>query len=90
MCCMSSPGVVPACASLDCLTVFASCVSDGAAVVRVMEGAEAGPADVWRRSPPAAPAVLAPATPAATVFRFGVPGREFLDFEGPGKAWQHT
>lgn len=81
-------GVVPACASLDCLTVFASCVCDGAAVMSVMESADAGDGDVWRRSPPAdTAAVMPPSTPPPTThrFRFGVPGKEFLDFDGAGK-----
>jgi Asp-tRNA(Asn)/Glu-tRNA(Gln) amidotransferase A subunit family amidase len=35
-------GVVPACASLDCLTVLARTVEDGAAVARIMASADAG------------------------------------------------
>lgn len=41
-------GVVPACASLDCVTVFTATVADGVAVRRVMDGFDAG--DPWSRS----------------------------------------
>jgi len=69
--------VVPACAALDCLTVFSRTVSDGAAIMAVMERGEAGAADVWRRTPPALPAV-------GQQFKFAVPNEQFLDWEGPG------
>ncbi|MCW6512111.1 allophanate hydrolase [Lichenifustis flavocetrariae] len=35
---LSTTGVLPACRSLDCVTVFANCVADGVAVRRVAEG----------------------------------------------------
>ncbi|MCX7288277.1 MAG: allophanate hydrolase [Rhodobacterales bacterium] len=47
-------GVVPACRSVDVVTVFAGSVADGVAVRRVMEGVD--PADPFSRS--AAPAAL--------------------------------
>ncbi len=50
-------GVVPACASVDCVTVLSACVADGVAVRRVMEGFDA--ADPYSR--PATPVDL-PAT----------------------------
>jgi len=50
-------GAVPACASVDCITVMATCVADGTAVRRVMEGFD--PADPYSR--PASPVSL-PAT----------------------------
>ena len=64
---LSTRGLVPACRSLDCITVFALSVSDGIAVRRLAEGYD--PADAYsRRSEPRAlPAsglrigVLAPA-----------------------------
>lgn len=34
---LSTAGVVPACASLDCVSVFAQTVADAAAVVRVAQ-----------------------------------------------------
>ena len=43
-----STGVVPACASLDCVTVFSATVADGVAVRRVMEGFDA--ADPYSRA----------------------------------------
>jgi hypothetical protein len=73
--------VVPACASLDCLTVFARSVDDGAAIMAVMESGNAGPADVWRRSSPL-PLAYSPGAPLT--FKFGVPGPEFLEWTGPG------
>ena len=50
-------GVVPACRSVDVVTVFAGSVADGVAVRRVMEGFDA--ADPFSR--PARPAALPPA-----------------------------
>jgi len=47
---VSTVGVVPACASLDCLTVFARSVADGAMLMQIMRSASA-PLDVWRREP---------------------------------------
>jgi allophanate hydrolase len=49
-------GVVPACRSVDVVTVFAGSVADGVAVRRVMEGID--PADPFSR--PAAPVALPP------------------------------
>ncbi len=43
-----STGVVPACASLDCVTVFAASAADGDAVRRVMAGVD--PADPFSRA----------------------------------------
>ncbi|KAI8468534.1 MAG: allophanate hydrolase [Monoraphidium minutum] len=77
---VSSVGVVPACAALDCLTVFAGSVGDAAEVAEIMRSADAGPADVWRRTP--APARRPPAPKAP--FRFAVPGPEFLEWDGAG------
>lgn len=34
---VTTDGVVPACASLDCLTCFACCVRDAATVVQIMQ-----------------------------------------------------
>jgi allophanate hydrolase len=47
---VSTVGVVPACASLDCLTVFARNVQDGTQLMRIMRSASAS-LDVWRRVP---------------------------------------
>jgi allophanate hydrolase len=48
---VSGVGVVPACRSLDCPSVFARTVADASAVLRVM--AEFDPADPWAREFPA-------------------------------------
>ncbi|MQX36348.1 allophanate hydrolase [Roseospira navarrensis] len=53
---LSTRGVVPACASLDCVTVFAHDVADADRVRRVAEGFD--PADPWSRV--AAPVPLPP------------------------------
>ncbi|KAF6249315.1 allophanate hydrolase [Scenedesmus sp. NREL 46B-D3] len=78
---ISTVGLVPACASLDCLTVFSRSVDDGAAIMAVMERGDAGPADVWRRSSPLRH-TYSPGAPLQ--FKFGVPGPDFLDWAGPG------
>ncbi|GIL80104.1 hypothetical protein Vretifemale_9289 [Volvox reticuliferus] len=78
---VSTVGVVPACASLDCLTVFTCNVADGVEVMRVMQSGSAGAEDVWRRPPPA---LAASALPPTEGFCFGVPSREQLDWSGPG------
>ncbi len=60
---VSTTGVVPACRSLDCVTVFAGSVADGVAVRRVAEGFDA--ADVFSRR-------AVPATLPAEGLRVGV------------------
>jgi allophanate hydrolase len=72
-------GVVPACAALDCLTVFARSVSEGVTVMQVMEGGDAGPADVWRRNR------LTLAGLPQQGFRFAVPSEQFTEWDGPGE-----
>lgn len=72
-------GVVPACAALDCLTVFARSVADGSAIMQVMEAADAGGADVWRRLRLALPGL------PQQGFRFGVPAEQFTEWDGPGE-----
>jgi allophanate hydrolase len=64
---VSTLGMVPACASLDCPSVFANSVADAAAVLAVIAGFE--PADPWsRRLPAPAQADAGPPLP-----RLGVP-----------------
>ncbi|SNS60466.1 allophanate hydrolase [Streptosporangium subroseum] len=64
---VSTLGVVPACASLDCPSVFARSVADGLAVLSVIAGPE--PADPWSRVLP----LPSPVPPAARPLRIGVP-----------------
>jgi allophanate hydrolase len=66
---VSTMGIVPACPSLDCPSVFALSVADAASVLDVIAGFE--PADPWSRRIPAV---------TSTVERVGVP-RE-LEFGG--------
>lgn len=70
-------GVVPACRSLDCVSVFAATVADAAEVLAVVEGID--PADPRGRRPPSAP----PASPAT---RWGVAGDAALAVCDPGVA----
>jgi allophanate hydrolase len=69
-------GVVPACASLDCVTVFAATVADGVAVRRVMDGFDA--VDPYSRTIEAR--VVAPAP------RVGVLGAKDRQFHGDDEA----
>jgi allophanate hydrolase len=46
---LSTTGVVPACRSLDCVTIFTANVRDGIEVRRLAEGFD--PADPWSRQP---------------------------------------
>ena len=71
---VSSRGVLPACRSLDCVSVFALTSADAAAVLDVIAGFDAEDAfarDHW-------PVVPAP----GAGFRFGVPRPDQLDFDG--------
>jgi allophanate hydrolase len=71
----STRGVVPACRSLDCVTVFTSTVGDAALVDRVAAGFDA--ADPFsRREPESAPVRL------GARFRFGVPRPDQLEWFG--------
>jgi allophanate hydrolase len=76
---VSTRGVVPACPSLDCVTVFAREAADAFAVLRVMEGFDA--ADPWSRRIPEA---IGPSAGVGTKsgFKVGVPVRGQLDFSG--------
>ena len=71
---ISTRGVVPACRSLDCVSIFALTASDAAAVLRIAEGFD--PADPFSRQQ--VPAVGLPTTIAS--LRVGVPRRDQLVF----------
>ncbi|GAA3421421.1 amidase family protein [Streptosporangium vulgare] len=64
---VSTLGVVPACASLDCPSLFARSAADGLAVLSVIAAFE--PADPWSRELPAP----GPVPPVAYPLRIGVP-----------------
>ncbi|WP_035614543.1 allophanate hydrolase [Haloferula sp. BvORR071] len=68
---LSTRGVVPACRSLDCVTVFANSVADVATVVPIAAGYDE--ADPYSRE-------LKPCGAIGPKFRFGVPA--VLDFSG--------
>lgn len=75
---LSTRGVVPACRSLDCVSVFAFTVEDASAVAALASGHDAG--DPFSQSSPAA-GLFAPAA-APTRFRFGVPAASQLEWFG--------
>jgi allophanate hydrolase len=74
----SAAGVVPACQSLDCVSVLALTVEDGMRVLDAIAGPDED--DPFSRWPPAGFA-LAPVSPAAT-FAFAVPAAADLQFPG--------
>jgi allophanate hydrolase len=76
---LSTRGVVPACRSLDCVSVFAGNVSDAWQVIEVAAGFE--PSDPCSRAAPPGTSALASAG-----FRFGVPAGAELEFFGDGGA----
>ena len=68
---LSSRGVVPACRSLDCVSVFANCAEDARIISEVVGRYDE--ADAFS-------CVVIPAGNIGPAFRFGVPGE--LDFSG--------
>ena len=79
---LSTRGVVPACRSLDCVSIFALTAGDAAAVLRAARGYD--PADPYSRREPE---IGRPATPASFAgCRFGVPRAGQLEFFGNAHA----
>ncbi|HEX4796023.1 MAG TPA: allophanate hydrolase [Humisphaera sp.] len=74
---LSTSGVLPACRSLDCVSIFALDCADAAEVMNVVAGFDA--ADEYSRRPQEIPQRLSQ-FPAA--FRFGVPAKSQLRFHG--------
>jgi allophanate hydrolase len=74
----STRGVVPACRSLDCVTVLAADVADAALVDEVVAGFDAE--DPFSRRPPTGP------EPFGARFRFAVPGPDQLNFLGDAQS----
>ena len=70
-------GVVPACRSLDCVSVFSLTVEDASAIAAIAGGFDAG--DPFARCAPSG-AFVAAAAPEK--FRFGVPASAQLDWFG--------
>jgi allophanate hydrolase len=77
---VSTSGVVPACRSIDCVSILALTCDDARAVFGVAHGYDA--ADPWSRTPPAVESRQARAQP-----RFGVP--EAPEFFGDAAAREH-
>lgn len=75
----STRGVVPACRSLDCVTVFASTVADAARVDDVAAGFDADDA-YSRRAPAQGPASIGAA------FRVGLPRADQLEWLGDAQS----
>ncbi len=76
---LSTRGLVPACRSLDCVSVFALTCADAAAVAAVVAAYDE--ADPYSRPAPPGARGEFPAT-----FRFGVPRAGQLEFFGDGEA----
>ncbi|MFN4087771.1 MAG: allophanate hydrolase [Alphaproteobacteria bacterium] len=73
---VSARGVVPACRSLDCVTVFALTCADAARIAAVLSRFDAD--DPWSRPAPAA----TPDLPEPPALRVGVPRADQLAFFG--------
>jgi len=74
---VSTTGVVPACRSLDCISVFALTCEDAAAVIQAISGFDSN--DIASRQP--GEFVNVPPVDPSN-FRFGVPAKEHLKFFG--------
>ncbi|MBM3343110.1 MAG: allophanate hydrolase [Betaproteobacteria bacterium] len=75
---VSTRGVVPACRSLDCVSVFALTCEDASAVLASVRGFDAG--DIYARSD------SAPTVPLGRTFRCGVPRSAQREFFGDALA----
>ncbi len=71
---LSTRGVVPACRTLDCVSIFANSVADAKLVLNCASGFD--PEDAYSRSIPASELRL------PEKWRFGVPSRKDLEFFG--------
>ncbi len=72
---LSTSGVVPACRSIDCVSIFALTADDAARVCAVAEGYDR--ADAYSRKPEAAPVSR---TSRQARSRFGIPRADQLEF----------
>jgi allophanate hydrolase len=83
---ISTTGVIPACRTLDCVSVFALTVDDAASVHAAMAGYD--PADPYSKAIP-----LASPGPTPAAITIGIPRREDLRFFGDdlqAEAWQRA
>lgn len=76
----STRGVVPACRSLDCVSIFALTTADAAVIGALAEGFD--PADPFSRPRPVAP----PGAGRGRRLRIGVPAPDQLEFFGDAEA----
>ena len=79
---LSGSGMVPACRSLDCISIFALTVPDAMAVLDAAAGFDA--TDGYSRAAPPGWRSVTPVKPAA--FRFGLPRKSQLKFFGNAAA----
>jgi allophanate hydrolase len=79
---VSTTGLLPACRTLDCVSIFAETCADAAKALAVARGYDA--ADPYSRNP--APGQNAVPWSATKEFRFGVPTAAGLDFFGDTEA----
>lgn len=77
---VSVRGVVPACKTLDCVSLFARDALQAHQILAIMDKPDAQ--DPWQRSTPTG------ATPLPANFRFGVPRHDQLDFDGDADSEQ--
>ncbi len=75
---LSTRGVVPACRSIDCVSIFALTADDVARVCAVAEGYDR--ADAYSRAPELPGTTSATADLASGPFRFGIPRADQLEF----------
>jgi allophanate hydrolase len=83
---ISAYGLVPACRSLDCVSVFALTTADAVAVMHQCRGAD--PQDAFSRKAPAdyGRAEPGPGNIANGRFHFGIPAAGQLEFFGDGES----
>lgn len=95
----STVGVVPACYTLDCPSIFALTVEDGAYIGKILENNDISD-PTWKSRRPEFLSKQFPPTSGGTggvtsgkkisntntntAFKFAVPAAQFLDFSGPG------
>jgi allophanate hydrolase len=87
---LSTSGVVPACRSLDCVSLLTADVDGAARVLDVAAGPD--PCDPYSRAPPPAAGGARPAWGAGGA-RLAVPRAEQLEFcgdRGAARAWERT